>query len=171
MSDSGASPESRSNAHHDLITGLVLAGLALFMFMAAGDIPLDEDEEGLGPRFFPKAICLCLGGLGLLMVAQFFGKQKSDANNSIFDAREFFTIACPLVLISMAYLWLFTAFGYWISTTLALYAGFFFFGVRGHALVWIPIIVASIFYVLFFQLMGIFEPPSSIWQFSLGAGE
>lgn len=162
----------RRNARHELVVGLVLLGLALFMYFSANAITLDEDEAGLGPRFFPQMICIAMGAIGLVLAVQGARGRCAPGDSSEFSFGEFLTIALPLTLISIAYLWLFNAFGYLVSTVITLYVAFIFFGVRGLKLLILPPIVAGVFYVAFFHLLGIFEPPAQIFDIkTLFSGE
>ncbi|MGY0217156.1 tripartite tricarboxylate transporter TctB family protein [Endozoicomonadaceae bacterium StTr2] len=158
------STKSEVTARHNLVTGLVLVALAAFLFNASLDIPLDDSGDGIGPRFFPQAICLLLGILGGIMAFQGNMKQIAPGDLSIFEAGVFTRKVLPLVLVCAVYLWLFSLFGYVLSTAVALIIACYLFGVRGRALAILPILLSFVFYYLFFGLMGVFEPPADLFN-------
>ncbi|WP_165839987.1 tripartite tricarboxylate transporter TctB family protein [Motiliproteus coralliicola] len=156
--------KTRRTARHDLIAGLVLIALSLFLFSASFDIPMESDDDGIGPRFFPQSICMLLAALGLVMALQGARKKSAPGDNSIFYGEVFVAKVLPLAVLSFVYLWLFVQFGYLLSTLVALYAAFLLFGVRGKGLVLMPPLMTVLFYYLFFGLMGVFEPPAEIFN-------
>lgn len=156
---------TRKNARHDMITGIVLLAFAVFMFVASFDIPLD-DEEALGPQFFPQSICILLGLISSIFIAQGLKGKSAPGDNSQFELSDFIRVVIPLAILAGAYLWLLVLFGFLIATTLALYIAFLLFNVKGIKLLIFPPIIAVVFYLAFFVLLGIFEPPAQIFSLS-----
>jgi len=155
---------AQRSARHDLVAGLVLMSLGAFMFYASFDIPLDPDELGIGPRFFPQAICVFITLIGIALSVQSLLHHVAPGDISKFTLANFKMAPLPLFLINAAYVWMFSAFGYITSTLLALFVCCYLFGVRGKQLMLAPPILTLVFYYVFFGLMGVFEPPADIFN-------
>jgi hypothetical protein len=146
------------------------------VFVWWGAVNFDTDA-GLfeGARLLP-----CIVGTGLIilagvLLASGLGEEKteksSDAANEEdaddYGWRGLKTVAIPLTAIVLIYVGLLNGFGYLFATLLVAPAFFKLFGNQGtkHGLV-IPIITAIVFYVLFFMVLGLFDPPGEILDFS-----
>ena len=154
---------ARQTARHNVVSGLALIALAGFFFYSSYSISLDfVDEEGVGPRFFPQAICVALGGIGAVLV--FFGLrgQSAPADKSTFEAYRFLVDALPLFALGLAFVWVFGAFGYVVACSALLFAALWLFGVRGLELALMCLLTTAVLYLLFFKLMAVFEPAATI---------
>lgn len=154
---------ARRTARHNIFSGIALGGLAAFFYWKSYAISLDfVDEEGIGPRFFPQAICIALGLIGAALVTFGLRGDTAPADKSTFDARRFFSDAVPLFVSGLAFVWLFGVFGYVVACLVLLLASAVLFGVRGQALVLLPVGATAVLYLLFFKLMNVFEPEATI---------
>lgn len=156
---------AQRTARHNLIAGLVLAVIAAFLYWRSFAISLDfVDEEGIGPRFFPQAICIALGMLGLLMGWNGLRGQVAPADRSSFEAARFWRDAIPLFVLALAFIWCFQAFGYFTATLILIAVGLLVFAVRGRALLLMPPIAATVLYLIFFRIMRVYEPSATIFN-------
>lgn len=156
---------ARKTARHNIVTGAVLTVLAAFFFWKSFNISLDfVDEEGVGPRFFPQAICVALGLIGVTLAVFGIRGQVAPADKSSFDAKRFFSDAVPLFLLGLAFVWMFGAFGYIVACFVLLLIASLLFAVRPPALILLPVIGTIILYLLFFKLMTVFEPAATIFN-------
>ncbi len=158
----GSDDVTRATARHDLIVGLFLVALAGFLYVASFDIPPGYDDEAVGPRFVPQAICLLLGSIGAVIAFQGARGRPAPNDRTQFSGNRFLVDVAPLSLLSFVYVGLFYLLGYWLATVLLIIAGGFLFGIRGKALIIMPLIAGSVFYYLFFKLMRVFEPPAKL---------
>lgn len=159
----GSQDVTRATARHDLVTGLVLFGLSAFLFYATFDIPAGYEDEAVGPRFVPQAICILLGLIGAVLAIQGARGRPAPSDRTNFSGARFMVYIAPLSALSFVYVGLFYFLGYWMATILLIAAGGFLFGVRGKALIIMPLIAGTGFYYLFFKLMRVFEPPAKLW--------
>lgn len=155
----------KRSARYDMIAGLALVGLAIFLLIASFDIPVEFGDSGIGPRSFPQAICGLIILIGMVLVVQGARGRIAPGDESSLEIMTFIKVVLPLVLLSFVYVLLFKLFGYVSSTLVILYAACFHFGVRGKALLILPLVVSAAFYYLFFGLMGVFEPPATLFNF------
>lgn len=154
---------ARQTARHNIAVGLALIALAGFFFYSSFSISLDfVDEEGVGPRFFPQAICTALGLIGAALVIFGLRNQVAPADRTSFVATRLLTDAVPLFVLGMGFVWLFGAFGYVVACFLLLLAGLWTFGVRGVTLIVMPTVTTTALYLIFFKLMTVFEPAATI---------
>ncbi|MES0827942.1 tripartite tricarboxylate transporter TctB family protein [Ruegeria sp. SCP11] len=156
---------ARKTARHNIVAGAALAALAAFFFWKSFNISLDfVDEEGVGPRFFPQAICVALGLVGLTLIVFGARGQTAPADKSSFEAKRFFSDAVPLFLLGLAFVWMFGAFGYVVACFVTLFCAALLFAVRLPALILLPVIGTAVLYLLFFKLMTVFEPAATIFN-------
>ncbi|MEM7299480.1 MAG: tripartite tricarboxylate transporter TctB family protein [Pseudomonadota bacterium] len=161
----GRTSVARETARHNVVTGLALVVLAAFFFWNSYSISLDfVDEEGIGPRFFPQAIAVVLGILGLILAGSGVLGRAAPADKTSFEARRFWLDAVPLFLLSLVFVWLFKSFGYLVATLILIAVGLLVFSARGRALWLTPPIAAILLYLVFFRLMRIYEPPAAIFN-------
>lgn len=154
---------ARRTARHNIFAGLALIALAAFFFWKSFNISLDfVDEEGIGPRFFPQAICVVLGLIGAVMIVFGLREQVAPADKTSFEAKRFFADAVPLFLLGLLFVWMFGAFGYVVACFVLLLIALMIFAVRGPALILLPACATVVLYLLFFKLMTVFEPSATI---------
>ena len=154
----------RHTARQDMIAGLLLLGLAVFLFNASFGIPADMDESGIGPRSFPQGICILMGLIGGVMALQGARGRTAPGDKSSLHMGEFARVVLPLIGVSFLCVWLFKLFGYIAATLTTLWIACYLFRVRGKALYLLPPAISLIFYYVFFGLMGVFEPPAELFN-------
>lgn len=156
---------ARKTARHNIFAGLALVVLAAFFFWKSFNISLDFiDEEGIGPRFFPQAICVALGLIGVTMTVFGLREQVAPADKSSFEIKRFFADAVPLFALGIAFVWMFGAFGYVTACFVLLLVAALIFAVRGPSLILLPVCATVALYLLFFKLMTVFEPEATIFN-------
>ena len=154
----------------DLAISAAVAFLGLFMWWGALQI---ETDAGLfeGPRLFP-----CLVATGLLVLAAVLaataalktsGETVGDKGFTTTSWRSFWTVALPLTGMLILYVGLFNGFGYLIATLLVAPGAFWLFGCRGPLqVVVLPTALVVAMYLLFFRVLGMFDPPGTILDLS-----
>jgi hypothetical protein len=153
----------RVTARHNIFAGLALIVLAAVFFWQSFAISLDfVDEEGIGPRFFPQAICTGLALIGAALVILGLRQDIAPADRSSFVAQRFLFDAVPLFALGLVFVWLFGAFGYAVACFALLLAGAKIFAVRGMAQFLLPLLTTVGLYLIFFKLMTVFEPAARI---------
>ncbi len=156
---------ARNVARHNAVAGLALLAFAGFFFWKSFDISLDfVDEEGIGPRFFPQAVCVALAAVGLLMTVLGLRGQVAPADKTTFESKRFLTDAVPLFVLGLLFVWMFGAFGYVAACFVLLLASTVVFAVRGPALILLPVGATVVLYLVFFHLMTVFEPAATIFN-------
>jgi putative tricarboxylic transport membrane protein len=160
-------------ARSDLATSVAVALLGLVVWW--GTVGIDT-EAGLfeGPRLLP-----CIVGTGLLVLASVLGvgaalRMAGDARSTAASQSDptdggvkDMGVAIPISGLLIFYVGLLIGFGYLIATLVVAPFAFWLFGNRGrkHLLV-LPTILTVVYYVLFFQLLGMFDPPGEILDVS-----
>ena len=140
----------------------------LIFYLAAGNIEEDPFGTGMQPYVFPQAICLILGALILIMLANAARGIKTAFDTPIetHEIRLFFFWVIPMAAIAFVYLGLMNLFQYAIPTALALSATLAIFGNKGVKwLVTIPVISAVVYYIVFFGIFRLLEPPGMILEY------
>jgi hypothetical protein len=157
-------------ARNDLGISAVVTAFALLVWW--GTVQIDT-EAGLfeGPRLLPSIV-----GTGLLMLSAGLAAHAawriatgapSGGPPEPVDWRGFARVAAPLLVLLFSYVALLIGFGYLLATVLAAPAAFLLFGNRGPLQVLVlPIMLAVLFYVLFFHLLGMFDPPGTVLDIS-----
>lgn len=134
-------------------------GVALILVGIGGAVTsmgIGLDQYGRwGARFFPLAGSVALLLLG---IAELWGAKGSPPS----DRRHLPAIAALLVL-SVAYVWSISAFGYLLSTALAAPIALFIFGVRNPiGLCTAAVLCPAVYHTVFFVALGVF-PPLGRW--------
>jgi TctA family transporter len=133
----------RVTARHNIFAGLALIVLAAVFFWQSFVISLDfVDEEGIGPRFFPQAICTGLALIGAALVILGLRQDIAPADRSSFVGQRFLfdAVACFALLL----------------------AGAKIFAVRGIAQFLLPLLTTVGLYLILFKLKTVFEPAARI---------
>lgn len=165
MTAASADPESRKLARHNIAAGIVLVAIAGFFFATSFQISIDfVDEEGIGPRFFPQAISIVLGALGLITAILGIMGNTAPTDSTKFDLHKLLHDALPLFAIGIAFVWLFGAFGFLAAIILLLVAALLVYGVKGKAMYLTALITGVALYLIFFKLMRVFEPTATIFN-------
>jgi hypothetical protein len=82
------------------------------------------------------------------------------------EAHPLFRYLLPIAALGFLYVWLLDMFQYMLPTVFALSASMAIFGNRGFArLAVTPVLVALIFYVLFYGIFGLSEPEGTVLSY------
>ena len=155
----------------DVWSGAALACLGAALFAATAWI--DFDQSGLvGPRAVPRMVCGAMIALGLVLalgpvlragrpVAVDAAMEESgDEGGHVWRA-------AAVIALGLLYVPLLGAFGYLVSTALEAAAVLLLFGLRSPVrVVGGAVLVACLWYVAFVKLMGVFDPPGSVFSLS-----
>ena len=156
------------SARSDLISSLVMLAVTLVFYIAAQDIEEDPFGVGMQPYVFPKAICLLMGGMSVLMMVTAGLKLRREGIllGSTEEVRLFAVWVLPMAAIAFIYLGLMNLLQYLIPTILALSACLAIFGNRGVKwLVTIPVISSVFYYVIFFGIFRLLEPTGMLLEY------
>ena len=145
----------------DLLAGGITTFLGAFFLWGAS---LIERQEGVlgGPHVVPQAasfflICLGIGILG--------GAFLQDRKSSDRDPMPLFIFL--VVGGGIAYVLVINAVGYFPATLVFAPLAFAAFGGRGLMRTVVPgIIAAVVIYLIFFKILGIFDPPGRFFNFN-----
>lgn len=135
---------------------LIIFGLAALL----ASLQIDPDPDGdLGARIFPLVGAVSIALLGVVeMIGGLTGKKPApfamgDRSVSVFT----------LLLISIAYIFLISKFGYLIATGVSAFLALWMFGVRNPIGLLIAMIACpAVYHLIFFELLGVF-PPFGEW--------
>lgn len=156
----------------NLAISTVVALVGIFMWW--GVVNFDtEDALFEGARLLPSIV-----GTGLILLAGVLlvsGTEEAEIEKEPtkidepddYGWRGLNTVAVPLTAIVLIYVGLLSGFGYLIATILISVAFFKLFGNQGikYGLTF-PIVTAIVFYILFFNVLGLFDPPGEILDMS-----
>ena len=148
----------------EFFSAVVVVGLGIFFLLQAHAIDSFQ-EDLIGPRLVPMEIAGMIIGLGVLQfVVAWMG--RNDAPKSGDDAglpalsKPAIIRMAAIIAVGFAYLWLFEATGYLIATAIVLALLLVVFGTRSAGKVAVLTVGgATVYYILFIKLMGIFDPP------------
>ena len=115
-------------------------------------LSIDLDQYGRwGARYFPLGGSITLVVLGLL--------ELRGAKVSAPTDRRHLPAIGALLILSLAYIWSISAFGYLVSTALAAPAALWIFGVRNPiGLLAAGVLCPAIYHGIFFVALGVFPP-------------
>lgn len=157
-------------ARIDLAISAVVTAFALLVWW--GTVQIDT-EAGLfeGPRLLPSIVgtglLMLSAGLAVHAVSRMAVGAAVRGRADPVDLRGFVRVSAPLLVLLFSYVALLNGFGYLLATVLAAPAAFLLFGNRGPLQVLVlPIMLAVLFYVLFFHLLGMFDPPGTVLDLS-----
>ena len=166
------------NDKAELLSAAVVIGVGIFGLYLACSIESFEENTLVGPRLVP----LMIAGLGIALgILQFvliwMNQRRNDQEGSSTDTdankgkrtplspKAVFRMAA-VIMIGFAYIWLFSATGYLLATAAVLAPLLVVFGTRNAGKVALLTIGGTtVYYILFIQLMGIYNPPG--WLINL----
>ena len=160
--------ESSNSPRSELIVGLVIVALGLFLLWAAEDIPISGEDE-FGARSLPRAISIMIAIFGAVWASIHFLKWRQTTEPTVSNPQNqyMFTRIIPLMASSFVYAALFQWFGYLVSTFLMLIPVLWIYGntvIR--KLLTISAIATVIYYVVFIKLMKVFDAGGSVINFN-----
>ena len=156
----------------EILSEAVVIGVGIFALYLAYSIETYQEEILLGPRLVPMAIAGLGIGLGVLQFAVSWARRVNSgkAGDSTFSgagdgkrpalSKTSVLRMAAIIVIGFAYIWLFSATGYLIATTIAMALLLVVFGTRNAGKVAVLTIGGTaVYYIIFIRLMGIYNPP------------
>lgn len=158
-------------ARVDLAISVAVAAFGAIVWW--GTLRIDTGAGLLdGPRLLPTLVASGLmvlsAGLAVHAVGRLIARSSEGDGASAAEWRGFIRISAPLLALVFLYVVLLNGFGYLLATMLTAPMAFLLFGNRGwrQALI-LPVGLAVLFYVLFFHLLGMFDPPGAVFDLSV----
>lgn len=153
------------SARDDAFAGLALLLLVAVFGFATADIYVSPFDEGIGARDLPAALLTLIGLGGLFLIGRSVYRlaQNGEPLAKRDDLQSLLLGTLPIIGLSFLYIWLLVIAQYVLPTILIFSATLALFGNRGwRALVALPIAGTLVFYVLFYGLLGLFEPEGAL---------
>ena len=151
------------SARNEFISGLIMLVVTVIFYVASLEIEEDPFGVGMQPYVFPKAICLLIGAMTLLLLIISGVKLRREGfqlGGGDGEIRLLFVWVLPMALIAFGYLGLINLLQYFLPTVAALSATLALFGNRGvNWLLVIPLISGVFYYAIFFGIFRLLEPP------------
>jgi hypothetical protein len=146
---------------------LILAVVAVFA-PAVRYIFIDPLDPGFSARDFPVGVLALMAILAGALLVRTLPRLAQDGWR-LYEAGEahpLFRYLLPIAALGFLYVWLLDMFQYMLPTVFALSASMAIFGNRGFArLAVTPVLVALIFYVLFYGIFGLSEPEGTVLSY------
>jgi hypothetical protein len=147
-----------------LSMGIVCLGV--FALFQASAIENRHGEE-IGPELVPTIVSWLIVIFGVLIAVQSILFPDTDKPSKPLVTRDGIILNAVIIGIGFLYFFLFLAFGYLVSTIIALGAVLYMFGTRQPLRVaLISVIGGGVYYLVFIRLMGVYDPPGSIIDLS-----
>lgn len=145
----------------DLLTGLGLCALAVYVYLEASGMP--AARRGLGPGGYPKFIAIGLFVLGLVLAIQSFVAGMAPVETRAFDHRRLGRMAA-FAALSLAYAFALRPLGFILATIVFLFAAVNFFGYRRRGMAALfSIGLSLIIYAIFRHIFLVLLPTGSIF--------
>jgi hypothetical protein len=143
----------------DGAAGICVAVLGAIVIVVSQDIQGYGDDP-VGPKFLPVAGASLLVLLGLwLAIASLAAPSTVDGGTGTGPGR-FLRAVLPLGILGILYALALPIFGYLLPTLLTLPVVLLIFGIRSPmALARLTLVTTAAFYLLFFMLLGVYDPP------------
>ena len=156
------------SVRNDAAAGLMVLGVAAVFGLVTSEIFVDPRDPGFGAQDFPIMVLTLMTILALVLSASAI-THLSKNGWRFYEAGEAGPILrylAPILSLGFLYVWLLEQFQYAAPTFFALTASMAIFGNRGKTrLIIIPATVTVIFYVLFYGVFGLNEPPGEILSY------
>ena len=156
------------SARNDAIAGLMVLAVVAVFGPVTSEIFVDPLDPGFGAQDFPIGVLVLMTVLALTLLGR-AAVQLARAGWPLYEPGEaapLFRFLLPILALGFLYVWLLEMFQYALPTFFALSASLAIFGNRGWTrLLVVPLVVTAIFYVLFYGVFGLNEPPGTILSF------
>lgn len=156
------------SARNDAIAGLLMLAIVVVFGSVTSQIFVDPRDPGFGSRDFPIGILTATTILALALCARAVVHLARNGWR-LYEAGEadlLIRYLVPIVLLGFLYVWLLEQFQYLLPTFFTLIASMALFGNRGVGrLIVVPVVVTVIFYVFFYGVFGLNEPPGEILSY------
>jgi putative tricarboxylic transport membrane protein len=142
----------------DLISSLILLGIAVAYYAASTDIQDSSLSDEVGPRGLPTVLAMLLVAIALVIGARALLAPLAQAETER-DASAKWYRSAGLLAIAALYIPLAEYLGYWLGLFLILLGVPLYEGVK---LSWRPFVIAALgatfFFVLFDLVLGVRQP-------------
>jgi hypothetical protein len=146
----------------DLLSGIVLIGVAAAYYLASTTIAVSSLEDDFGPHGLPNILAFALGFIGLLLAARgFWAARKVQVPAAVVETKEKNRPlrAFGLLAIGFGYILLIGYLGYAITIALLLVTVAWYEGAK---LTWrlgvVAVGGAVFFWLIFVQLLDVAQP-------------
>ena len=140
--------------------------LGVFAVFQAGSIGNRHGEE-IGPDLVPTIVSWLIVIFGVMIALESVLLPSGEKTSKPLVTRDGVILNATIIGIGFLYFLLFLAFGYLVSTIIALGAILYMFGTRQPLRVGlISVIGGGVYYLVFIRLMGVYDPPGSIIDMS-----
>jgi Tripartite tricarboxylate transporter TctB family len=157
------------SARNDAIAGLMVLAVVAVFGPATSKIFIDPLDPGFSAQDFPIGVLTLMTILALSLCVR-ASVQLARSGWQIYEAgeaRPLLRYLVPIIALGFLYVWLLELFQYLLPTFFALSASLAIFGNRGLVrLVVVPVIVAAIFYIIFYGIFGLNEPAGTILSYN-----
>lgn len=147
--------------------GVMVLAICAVMATQVGEIYVEPADSGLGARGLPLFAIVAGALLGIVQIAANLPAALRLIRPRVdTEGRQSAIRVAALVLIAFAYIEAIVLFQYALPTAVAMCLILYLFGSRGIVrLVVFPIVAVSIYYFVFFVLLGLFEEPGRILRY------
>lgn len=160
-------PQDRvDTARKDCLAAVFALAVVTPFAFTIGQIYVDPFDPGFSARDFPIWVVSLIVLFSALLLTRTFLALRNMAVRDLFqmaDGAVIVTRGLPLLVIALGYIWMTIAFQYLVATIVTTAAVVALFGNRGwRRLVLVPVLLALGCYVLFFELLNLYEPDGTI---------
>lgn len=159
------------SARNDAIAGLMVLAVVAVFGPVTTDIFVDPRDPGFSSQDFPIGVLSLMTILALALCARAV-VHLAKSGWRLYEAGEaepLLRFLIPIVILGFFYVWLLEQFQYLLPTFFALSASLAIFGNRGGVrLLVVPAVVTVLFYILFYGVFGLNEPPGNILTYENG---
>jgi len=157
-----------TTARNDALAGVLVLLVTGAFASVTGEIYVDPLDPGFSSVDFPIMILVLLTCFSLWLVAKSIPPLRRSGWK-LYEADEaslLLSYVVPTVLAGSAYIALMVMFQYPLPTLAATAAALAMFGNRGwNRLLALPLATTLVYYILFYALLGLHEPPGTVWAY------
>lgn len=157
-----------NSARNDAFSGVLILLVTGAFASVTGDIYVDPLDPGFSSVDFPIMILTLLTVFSLWLIAKSI-PELSRSGWKLYERHEaspLIRYSLPLVLAGGAYIALMVMFQYPLPTLAVTVVVLAIFGNRGwQRLLALPLATTLVYYVLFYALLGLHEPPGTVWAY------
>jgi hypothetical protein len=157
-----------NTARNDALAGVLILLVTGAFASVTGDIYVDPLDPGFSSVDFPIMILTLLTAFSVWLIAKSI-PELSRSGWKLYEPHEatpLLKYSMPMALAGGAYIALMVMFQYPLPTLAATVVALAIFGNRGwQRLLAIPLAATLAYYVLFYALLGLHEPPGTVWAY------
>jgi hypothetical protein len=155
-------------ARNDALAGVLILLVTGVFASVTGDIYVDPLDPGFGSVDFPIMILTLLTAFSLALIAKSIPALRRGGWK-LYEPQEaepLVKFVMPLLIAGGVYIACTTMFQYPLPTIGATAVALAMFGNRGwYRLLAIPLLGTLVYYIVFYALLGLHEPPGTVWAY------